>query len=422
VSDARGAASADAFGASIRQGASLLAEGSVAEARDAFERAIALEPRHAMARVRLADALVYLGDLDAAAAAYRAAIALNPQCGPAWWGLAAMRTVPFDDGEYARLRELRTDPTVAEPDHIAMGFALAKAHEDRARYDDAFATLREANASMRRRIDWRAGDFSARVDRMLAAFAAPARASDDDTLGREVIFVVSLPRSGSTLTEEILAAHPDVEGASELPDLGAVIEEESARRGAGFLQWATEAQPADWSRLGKRYLERTARWRRTRPRFTDKMPGNWLYLGAALAMLPGARIVDCRRDPVETCFSCYRQLFSSGAVFSYDLDDLAVYYNAYDRAMRHFARIAPSRIRVQRYEALLADRDAEIASLLAFAGLAPDDACRNYASNRRTVRTASAAQVRQPLRAGTARAALYGEHLAPLRRALGVAE
>ena len=135
-------------------------------------------------------------------------------------------------------------------------------------------------------------------------------------------------------------------------------------------------------------------------------------------MLPGARVVDCRRDPVETCFSCYRQLFSSGAVFSYDLDDLAVYYNAYDRAMRHFSRIAPARIRTQRYEALLADPDAGIAKLLEFAGLAPDDACRQYASTSRTVRTASAAQVRQPLRANTARAAQYGEHLAPLRRAL----
>jgi tetratricopeptide (TPR) repeat protein len=419
VSAVQGATPGDAFDASIRRGAALLVEGEVAQARAAFEQAVSLNPRHAMARVRLADALVYLGELDAAAAAYRAAIGIHPQCGPAWWGLAAMRTVPFDENEYTRLRELHTDPGVAGPDRIAIGFALAKAHEDRARYDDAFAALREANTAMRRRIDWRASDFSARVDRMLAAFPAAQPAAGDDTLGREVIFVVSLPRSGSTLTEEILAAHRDVEGASELPDLGAVIEEESQRRGAGFLQWASEADAADWSRLGHSYLERTARWRRTRPRFTDKMPGNWLYLGAALAMLPGARIVDCRRDPVETCFSCYRQLFSSGAVFSYDLDDLAIYYRAYDRAMRHFARIAPDRIRVQGYEALIADPDAEIASLLAFAGLEPDDACRRFASSGRTVRTASAAQVRQPLRANTARSALYGEHLAPLRRALG---
>jgi tetratricopeptide (TPR) repeat protein len=408
----------DAFDASIRLGTQRLAEGSIDDARAAFARAVAANPRHAMAHVKLADAEVYLGALDAAAATYRVALALNPQCGPAWWGLAAMRTVPFDDAEYAQLRALHADAGIAEPDRIAMSFALAKAHEDRGHYEDAFATLRDANAAMRERIGWNAADFSARVDRMLHAFAALPRAAADDAPGREVIFIVSLPRSGSTLTEEILAAHPDVEGASELPDLGAVIEEESARRGAGFVQWSRQAEPPDWARLGRRYLERTERWRRTRPRFTDKMPGNWLYLGAALAMLPGARVIDCRRDPVETCFSCYRQLFSSGAVFSYDLGDLAVYYNAYDRAMRHFAQLAPGRIRTQRYEALLADPDAEIARLLAFCGLAANEACRAYATSGRTVRTASAAQVRQPLRSNTARAANYGALLDPLRKAL----
>ena len=171
--------------------------------------------------------------------------------------------------------------------------------------------------------------------------------------------------------------------------------------------------------MGRRYLERTARWRRTRPRFTDKMPGNWLYLGAALAMLPGARVIDCRRDPVETCWSCFRQLFSSGAVFSYDLDDIAIYYKAYDRAMRHFSRQYPERIRTQSYEALIADPDTEIAALLAFCGLPMHEECRRLDIGNRVVRTASAAQVRQPLRSDTARAPRYGALLDPLRRALG---
>jgi len=409
----------DAFDAAIRLGTRLLAEGAVGDARAAFERAVAAAPGHAMARVKLADALVYLGELDAAAASYRTALALNPGCGPAWWGLAAMRTVPFGDAEYAELRALHTVGRAADVDRIAIGFALAKAHEDRGRYEEAFATLRDANAAMRRRVGWNAADFEARVDRMLQTFEAPAPAAPDPSLGHEVIFIVSLPRSGSTLTEEILAAHPEVEGASELPDLGAVIEEESARRGAGFLQWSRDIDAEGWSRLGRRYLERTARWRRTRPRFTDKMPGNWLYLGAALAMLPGARVIDCRRDPLETCWSCFRQLFSSGAVFSYDLDDLATYYRAYDRAMRHLSRIHPGRIRVQRYEALIADPETEITGLLAFCGLPPREECRRYRERGRIVRTASAAQVRQPLRADTARAANYGALLDPLRHALG---
>jgi tetratricopeptide (TPR) repeat protein len=413
------AGAADAFDALIRLGARLLAEGSVAEARDAFERAVALDPGHAMARVKLADALIYLGELDAAAASYRAAIGLNRRCGPAWWGLAAMRTVPFEDAEYTELRALHADPHVSEADRVAIAFALAKAHEDRRRYEESFATLSAANEAMRRRIGWDAADFDARIDRMLRTFAQPAPAAPDATLGREVIFVVSLPRSGSTLTEQILAAHPDVEGASELPDLGAVIEEESRRRGAGFLQWAASADAGCWERLGRRYLERTARWRKTRPRFTDKTPGNWLFLGAALAMLPGARVIDCRRDPVETCWSCFRQLFSTGAVFSYGFDDLATYYKAYDRALRHFSRTHPGRIRTQHYEALIADPDEQARALLEFCDLPPAES-RPIHSETRIVRTASAAQVRQPLRSDTARARNYGTLLDPLRRALGI--
>lgn len=409
----------DGFDASIRRGADLLAQGAVAEARAAFEQAVAIDPGHAMARVKLADALVYLGDANAAAASFRSALRLNSFCGPAWWGLAAMRTVPFEDSEYERLGELYRGADVPEPDRIAIGFALAKALEDRKRYDEAFATLREANAAARRGIDWNAADFSARIDQLLRIFPRAATvAPDNETLGREVIFIVSLPRAGSTLTEQILAAHPEVEGASELADLGAVIAEESTRRGSGFLRWAGAAEADDWARMGRRYLERTTRWRRTRPRFTDKMPNNWLYLGAALAMLPGARVIDCRRDPLETCWSCFRQLFSSGAVFSYDLDDVAAYYKAYDRAMRHWSAIHPGCIRVQNYEALVADPDAEIAGLLAFCDLPMREECLHFEASGRIVRTASAAQVRQPLRTDTARAQNYGALLDPLRRAL----
>ena len=412
------AASPGLFEANIQLGTQLLAQGSVGEARDALQRAVATDPDHAIARVKLADTLVYLGDIAQAAAGYREALRRRPACGPAWWGLASMRTVPFEAAEFEQLSALYRSAEVSEPDRMAMGFALAKAYEDRALYSDAFATLCEANAKARRRIDWNAAEFRARVDHLPRLFAQPVAAVGQTSLGQEVIFLVSLPRAGSTLTEQILAAHPDVEGASELSDLGAVIDEESARRGAGFLQWAAQATTDDWSRMGRRYLERTARWRATRPRFTDKMPNNWLYLGAALAMLPGARVIDCRRDALETCWSCFKQLFSSGAVFSYDLNDIAIYYTAYDHAMRHWSRLYPERIRRQDYETLLADADAQIAELLAFCALPMHADCLRFNESARTVRTASAAQVREPLRRDTARAQRYGALLDPLRKAL----
>ncbi|MBO9663341.1 sulfotransferase [Dokdonella sp.] len=392
--------------------------GELDEACSLLRQAISAAPQQPMIRVKLADALLFRGDVAAAAGEYRAALRLQPRCGPAWWGLAGIRTERLEADELARLETLAGDATLAEPDRIAVGFALAKALEDERRYADAYAMLLDANARQRRRIDWSANDFVARVERMLGLFTPDVAGAAPAELGREVIFVVSLPRSGSTLTEQILAAHPQVEGASELGDLGAVIAEESNRRREKFPDWALRADSADWSRLGRRYLERTARWRRQRPRSTDKMPNNWLYLGAALAMLPGACVIDCRRDPLEIAWSCFRQLFSQGAPFAYDFDDLAAYAYAYDRAMRHWRALFPQRIRTQSYEALLADPEAEIRALLAFCGLPFDRACLDFHSAARAVRTASAAQVRQPLRGDTARGDRYGHLLDPLREAL----
>src|SRR6185312_7507313 len=180
-----------------------------------------------------------------------------------------------------------------------------------------------------------AGGERDRVQSILRTFAtATPPQSLNASLGHEVIFIVSLPRSGSTLTEQILASHPDVEGANELPDLGNVLEAESRRTGLEFPAWVPNATPADWRRMGESYLERTARFRKSRSRFTDKALSNWRVVGAAMAMLPGARFVNCRRDPVETCFSCFRQVFARGQAFTYDLFDLAAYWRDYDRMMR----------------------------------------------------------------------------------------
>jgi hypothetical protein len=244
----------------------------------------------------------------------------------------------------------------------------------------------------------------------------------DATLGNGVILIVSLPRSGSTLIEQILASHPLVEGANEITDLPQVIEDESTRRGQPFSQWAGSATPEDWSRLGRDYLKRTERWRLRRPYFTDKNLVTWQLVGPALAMLPGARVVNCRRDPIETCFSCYRQLFSNGALFSYDLDDMVSYYRDYDRLSRHWQRLYPHQILDFAYESLFVDTEQQIRHLLDFIGLEFDPACLAFHRTARTVRsTASAAQVRQPLYRDTARSVRYEEKLLRLRASLTAA-
>jgi hypothetical protein len=271
---------------------------------------------------------------------------------------------------------------------------------------------------MRRGIRWDAAAFSREVDELMRIFSSDV-APSAAPIGAEAIFVVGLPRSSTTLIEQILAAHPNVEGASELPDLPAVIGAESSRRGVPYTRWMREATPADWERLGREYLARTARWRAERPRFTDKLPNNWPLIGAARAMLPEAKFVACRRDPVETCWSCYKQLFAPGLVsYAYDLGELAAYWRDYDRLARFWVERYPSHVRSQSYEALLDEPEAEIRALLEFCGLAFDDACLRFHEARRGVRTVSSGQVRQPLRRDTARGPRYGELLAPLRDAL----
>jgi tetratricopeptide (TPR) repeat protein len=403
------------------------------EAIASLEHAVACNPRMVSARVLLIDLTAKArGDMAGAAAAYREVLALEPAAGWAWWGLANLKTVQLEAGDVERLRALVVDRATREEDLAPCGFALARALEDRGEYPAAFAALGQANALMRRRLPWDRAACSADMADLVARFtpppesrdwsARPANLADEPARGKpppgsEVIFIVSLPRSGSTLTEQILASHPEVEGGNELPELPRVLIEESARRGKRFPEWTSEATPADWQRLGETYLARTERWRTRRPRFTDKLPRNILYVGAIMAMLPGARVVNCRRDPVETCLACYRQMFTEHG-FCYDLDDMAAYWHDYDRVSRHWRAHYPERFRDQHYEDLLADPEASTRELLAFCGLPFDPACLRFHETERAVRTPSAGQVREPLRRDTARAGRYGALLDPLRRAL----
>ena len=398
-------------------GRNLQQQGRTPEAVEALEQACTLAPELLPATILLGDALVHLGRFDEAQARYRAAIARHPSCGDAWRGLSNIKTRPLDDDDRATLSRLLRDPSTPEPDRIAIGHALGKAEEDAGRYPEAFAAVAAANALTRRRAPWRVAAFDRFVNAALQATAALPPPLDP-ALGSEVVFVVGLPRSGSTLFEQILAAHPQVEGAGELPDLGVLVQAESQRRRASYPQWSADATADDWQRLGREYLARTARWRAARPRMVDKMPENWKHAGILRAMLPGASVIDVRRDPLETGWSCFKQQFYQLPHFACDLADIGAYLRGCERAMDRWRARAPAQIHLFRYEDLLADPETRIRQLLAACGLAFDPACLDFHLARRSVRTASAAQVRQPLRADTARAARYGALLDPLRAAL----
>ena len=388
------------------------------EAVVALEEAVRLAPDHVAARALLADMLRVGNRAQESAAEYRRIIALQPYAGMAWWGLADLKTTKFEAADIERIRAALADLRASDDDRIALGFALAKALDDHGRYAESLDALARANAIARKRKAWDAAAFAESVSSIHAAFTPPPHGAAEP-LGASVIFIVSLPRSGSTLIEQILASHSDVEGAGELPDLPLVLAEESRRRGRLFPQWVGDMTPSDWERLGHRYLERTSHWTRRRPVFTDKLPSNWHSIGAIRAMLPGARIVVCRRDALETCLSCYRQHFA-GNDYTRSFEDLGAYWREFDRSARHFAALHPGHVLEHRYEDLVAAPERNIRALLDFCGLPFEDACLRFHETQRDVRSPSAAQVREPLRADTARAARYGHLLDPLRKALGL--
>jgi tetratricopeptide (TPR) repeat protein len=390
------------------------------DARAAIERAAALAPDSEPVRVLRADLLGGQGHFVRASAEYRALIARDA-CSPwGWYGLANLKSVAFTRDDLEAMRTALRLHAAPGRERTLLLFAFARACDQHGLHAEALAALAEANAAMAQVRPWDAAALTREVDAALAAFDPP-RAGAALAQGGEVIFVVGLPRSGTTLVEQILASHPQVDGAGECDALEQVLGDEDRRRGRAWPAWAVAATAQDWARLGADYLERTARWRARRPRCVDKMPANWRLVGAIAAMLPQARIVVCRRDALETAFSCWRQLFAGdGHGYSYTVDGLGAYWRDFDRACRRWRELHPERVYDMHYEALLDDQEAGTRALLAFCGLAFDPACLRFEGTERSVTTLSAAQVREPLRRDTARTPAYGALLDPLRAALGL--
>lgn len=400
-------------------GKALKLQWELVEAEQALRQALVLNDRYALARISLADICTIRGDIAQAVKEYRYVLQQNPEQAEAWHALANLKTEPLSPSDAKQIRRALRNPAIHPNTQVALGFSLFRALEDQEDYAGAFEALREANANKRRLVQWDAAAEHARIEATMTAFREPLPDPLDPTLGKEAILIVSMPRSGSTLVEHILASHSQVEGANEIPDLPAVLEEESRRRGQAFPQWVAAASAEDWMRLGKDYLSRTARWRENRPYFTDKGLLNWQWVGAIRAMLPGAKIIHCHRDPVETCFSCYRQLFNDGIHYSYDLVELAEHYRDYQRLSDYWLARFPGQILDFSYEELLQEPEAQIRYLLAFCDLPFESACLSpHKAQRNVLSTASAAQVRRPIRRDTSHSTRYQTFLQSLRERL----
>ncbi len=401
--------------------------GEYAPAIAIYTDILATQPNHARIWLSYGHALKTAGEQEQAVAAYRRSLELDPGFGEAWWSLANLKTVRFSaDDVRAMQSELpRTDLSTEHRFHLQ--FALGKALEDAGEYAKSFQYYLDGNALRRSVILYNADDTSARVRRIKRTYTAEffeQRAGSGAT-APDPIFVVGLPRSGSTLIEQILSSHSNVEGTMELPEIISMtrlLRRQSGDEAATPYHDVLGGLDFDTLRgLGEQYIERTRVQRKTAaPFFIDKMPNNFVHIGLIHLMLPHARIIDARRHPLACCLSGFKQHFARGQNFSYGLEDIGRYYHDYVEVMAHFDAVLPGRVHRVIYENMVDDTEAEVRRLLDYCGLPFEDGCLRFYENDRPVRTASSEQVRKPIyRDGVDHWQHYDAWLGPLKAALG---
>ena len=364
-------------------------------------------PDHAKLAMSHGHMLKTVGRQEDSIAAYRAAIAADPGLGEVWWSLANLKTIRFDDADraamLAALAAIDAGDAARDDDRLHLHFALGKAFDDAGDAHAAFDHYAAGNAIRRDQLGYDAGETSALVDRMIATFDADyfAARADAGNPAADPIFILGMPRAGSTLVEQILASHSAIEGTQELPDIPAMALDLGRAQREHGRQWVEalgELSTAALTALGTEYLARTAVQRKTaKPCYIDKLPNNWLYTAFIRLILPNARIIDARRHPMDCCWSNYRQHFAKGQAFSYGLADMGRYYADYVRLMAHIDAVQPGRVHRVIHEALLDDPEAEVRALLDYLGVPFEAGCMAFHENARAVRTASSEQVRRPI-------------------------
>jgi tetratricopeptide (TPR) repeat protein len=405
---------------------SLLRLGEEAAAAEAYGAVLDAHPDQPLSWMSYGHVLKTVGRQAEAVAAYRRCLALDPRQGEAWWSLANLKTVRFDDDDVAAMRAALAGQ-LAEPDRLQLHFALGKALEDAGRYADAFEDYARGNAMQRARLDYAAAETTGQMRRSKALLSRGffSGRAGQGTPQPDPIFIVGLPRSGSTLVEQILASHSQVEGTQELPYLPAIAARlggRARRESEGAYPDVLAAlSPQELADLGREYLAHAQVHRKlARPFFIDKLPNNFAHVGLIHLILPNARIIDARRHPLGCCLSGFKQHFAAGQPFTYDLTDIGRYYADYVELMAHFDAVLPGRVHRVIYERMVADAEAETRALLDHCGLPFEAGCLKFYENDRAVRTASSEQVRRPIFTGAADHWRHFEPwLDPLKAALG---
>ncbi|MBV8911056.1 MAG: sulfotransferase [Gammaproteobacteria bacterium] len=383
-------------------------------------------PRPEELHLSIAHSLKTLGLQAEAIAEYHAAARARDGYGDAWWSLANLKTYHFSPDELERMRAAEAAPSAAAVDRYHLCFALGKALEDAQQYEASFDFYCRGNALKRAESRYRAEplELNTRLQIEVCTTDLFARLAKSGSPAADPIFIVGLPRSGSTLIEQILASHPAVEGTHELADVPRIVAELRGREtDAGHPRYPpviASMGAGDFQRLGEKYLADTRIYRSDKPRFIDKMPNNFRHIGLIHLMLPNAKIIDARREPMACCFSNFKQLFAKGQEFTYSLEDVARYYRTYLELMRHWDRVLPGKVLRMHHEDLVNDLEGNVRRLLTHCELPFDPACLEFHRTERSVRTASSEQVRLPIyREGLDQWRQYANWLGSLREALG---
>ncbi len=396
--------------------------GQLAEAENAYRRAVAIEPGHAEAQNNLGALLSAKGQLDDARECFSVAIAARPQLVAAHYNLSSLKTYHSEDDDLTALEALYGQrERMSAHERIRYCFALGKAQEDIGNYDRAFAAYDEGNRLQHRLLDIDEARAERELKRVLAIFnedffSQRRRWTGAASLGPTPVFIVGMPRSGTTLLEQILSSHPSVFGAGELPSLHQAVYRVVGGEGRPFADGVAMLDETAMRAIGNDYLQRVCELAPQSSFITDKMPANFFYLGVLLLALPQAKIIHAMRDPMDSCFSCFSRLFNGTMDFAYDQGTLGRYYHRYMTLMTHWHRVLPAgTILDLPYERMVTDTEAQAKRVLDFVGLPWDPACLEFHKNDRLVKTASVAQVRRPIyQTSVARWKHFEGHLQPL--------
>jgi tetratricopeptide (TPR) repeat protein len=374
-------------------------QGAVSRYEDLLKRV----PNHAQLHTSYGHALKTLGRREDAIAAYRSAIRIRADLGDAWWSLANLKTFTFSSDEIAQMQMLIGAENMDPRDFFHLCFALGKALEDKHSFDLSFEYYTRGNEVKCRQEGYEADETGAETQALIT-ICTPELMNSKAGFGcpdPDPIFIVGLPRSGSTLLEQILASHSQVDGTSELREMMAIARRLGGKRNRddqsqfpGVLWNLSESECRE---LGEEYLDRTRIQRQDAPFFIDKMPNNFQNVALITMLLPNAKIIDSRRHPLATCFSCYKQLFAAGQPFTYSQTDIARYYRDYVALMNHWGTVLPGKVLTVKYENVITDIESEVRRILDYCGLPFEEQCLAFHTTERAIRTASSEQVRQPI-------------------------